>query len=121
MTPEQHIERLETEVSDIKRSLNELLELVKDMNKGLYGDARNNYTGVIKRQSLLEGELRELRAQIEMIKAKNVEQDIAINARRGLKAEALMWLKVLVLSITNALVLWAILKGLVGPDALLKH
>lgn len=120
MTTEQHIERLEKEVVEIKRNLDKLISLVEEMNSGLYGDEKNNHIGVIKRQSLLEEEVKNLKNQIEQIKAKNIEQDIAINARNNYKTEIMNWLRYITVGIIQIIVIWAIIKGTVSPDALLK-
>lgn len=121
MTTEQHISKLEKEVAQIQESLDELIDLVKEMNKGLYGDEKNNYVGVIKKQSDLEKSVAVLKKEIEDIKMKNLEQDIAINAKNNYKLEIVRWVKDIFVAIIQVIVIWAIIKGTIGPDALLKY
>ena len=117
---DKNIARLEMEITDIRKRLDTLIELVKEMNKGLYGDEKNNYIGVIKKQGILESEVANLKLQIEEIKQKNIQQDIAISAKRTYKEEIMTWVRYFIVSIINLVLLIAILKGTVGPDALLK-
>lgn len=117
---DKNIARLEMEITDIRKRLDTLIELVKEMNKGLYGDEKNNYIGVIKKQGILESEVANLKLQIEEIKQKNIQQDIAINAKRTYKEEIMTWVRYFIVSIINLVLLIAILKGTIGPDALLK-
>lgn len=117
---DKNIARLEMEITDIRKRLDTLIELVKEMNKGLYGDEKNNYIGVIKKQGILESEVANLKLQIEEIKQKNIQQDIAISAKRTYKEEIMTWVRYFIVSIINLVLLIAILKGTIGPDALLK-
>lgn len=117
---DKNIARLEMEITDIRKRLDTLIELVKEMNKGLYGDEKNNYIGVIKKQGILESEVANLKVQIEEIKQKNIQQDIAISAKRTYKEEIMTWVRYFIVSIINLVLLIAILKGTIGPDALLK-
>lgn len=117
---DKNIARLEMEIADIRKRLDTLIELVKEMNKGLYGDEKNNYIGVIKKQGILESEVANLKVQIEEIKQKNIQQDIAISAKRTYKEEIMTWVRYFIVSIINLVLLIAILKGTIGPDALLK-
>lgn len=127
MTTDQHIDKLEKdisevkeEVSEVKDSLNELIELVKEMNKGLYGDAKNNHIGVITRQILQEEEIKALKQEIEKIKKINADQDIAIGAKNTYKDWLIKYGYWIATGIAYIIILIGILKDVVDKDALLK-
>lgn len=120
MTTEEHIQQLDQDVREIKESLSILIELVTEMNKGLYGDAKNQHVGVIEKQSTMQLEITELKAAIAEIHKKNIEQDISINAKKSVKEDAINWGQKIVGWIIQGIVIYAIIKGVVGADALLK-
>ncbi len=114
------IEQLDIDVKDIIRSLDSLIELVQEMNKGLYGDPKNKHVGVIEKQAEMEKEIEGLRKDIEGINRRNIELDIILKAKKTFKDEAINWGQRLVAWIMQGLVLYAIFKGILGVDALLK-
>lgn len=98
MTTEQHINRLEKDinhinetVSDVKEQLKILVSLVNEMNKGLYGDAKNDHIGVIARQMIMNQEISELKQKIHLIEQKNVDQDLMIKTSKGIKHDYREW------------------------------
>jgi len=101
-----------------KETLGELVTLVKEMNKGLYGDERNKHTGVIDRQYQLEKKIDDLELMIHAIIKKNNEQDIEIGARKYNNREWLSWGKIIFIVASEIIFAYAIYKGIVSADAL---
>lgn len=120
MTVDQHIDKLEKDIGEVKVQLNQLITLVQEMNKGLYGDEKNDHIGVIERQKVLDGEVQGLKKEILEIHKKNVEQDIALQARKSLKNDLVEMGKEVVKWVINGIVIYFIFKGVVDADALLK-
>lgn len=120
----EKVTRLETElrmdIEGIKSDLKKLINLVDKMNVGLYGDEENNHVGVIDRQKYLEKRIDSLVQRIEEIEKKNVEQDVSILAKKQVNNSWMEWGKVILQAVINVIVILAVLKGLIGADALLK-
>jgi hypothetical protein len=120
MTTEQHIEKLEKDVNVIKEDLATLIDLVREMNKGLYGDPKHLHVGVIEKQKIMQTQIDELQKDIKDIHQKNKDQDIDIKAKKSLKSEAFDWGQRIIGWIIQAIVIYAVVKGVIGADALLK-
>ena len=85
------IELLKDEMSELKESVDELIILVKEMNKGLYGDPKNDHIGVIQRQRIMMDDINALNVEVALIKQKNEEQDISIRAKSSLRMTFATW------------------------------
>jgi len=103
-----------------KETLGELVALVKEMNKGLYGDERNKHTGVIDRQYQLEKKIDDLDLMIHAIIKKNNEQDIEIDAKKSNNNVWINWGQRAIRIVIECIVIYAVLKGVVEVDALHK-
>jgi len=103
-----------------RKILDELVLLVKEMNKGLYGDAKNKHTGVIDRQYLLEQKLVTVNQRIFDIEEKNRTQDTAIDAKKSANGTWVNWGKSAIRIAIELVVIYGILKGVVSVDALHK-
>lgn len=114
------IETIQHDMSELKESVDELIILVKEMNKGLYGDPKNDHIGVIERQRMMMEDIKVLNIEIAMIKHKNDEQDISIKAKDSLRSSAAAWGKRIVDIAITIIVMYAIMKGIVDADALLR-
>jgi len=126
MTTDQHIDKLEKDINgvkidirDVKDQLNKLITLVEAMNRGLYGDEENDHIGVIDRQKLLDKEVQDLKKEILDIHKKNIEQDIALQAKNTIKNDLVEKGKDIIAWVIKIIVAIAIYKGTIGPDALL--
>jgi len=106
------IEKLDMDVREIKEKLDgvynilgQVNESLKTLNLGLYGDEKNNYPGVIKRQETLEQKLSRLEKEIEDIHKKNKEQDVALQTKKNIwlqGLDAIKWGALVYLVIKNA-------------------
>lgn len=103
-----------------RKILDELVLLVKEMNKGLYGDAKNKHTGVIDRQYLLEQKLVTVNQRIFDIEEKNRTQDTAIDAKKSANGTWFNWGKTAIRIAIELVIIYGILKGVVSVDALHK-
>lgn len=126
MTTDQHIDKLEKDINgvkidirDVKDQLNKLIILIEAMNRGLYGDEENDHIGVIDRQKLLDKEVQDLKKEILDIHKKNIEQDIALQAKNTIKNDLVEKGKDIIAWVIKIIVAIAIYKGTIGPDALL--
>ena len=122
MTTDDHISKLETDISEVKEQLIHLIDLVEEMNKGLYGDEKNDHIGVIKRQRMLNEDVRLLKEEIVLIHKKNLEQDIALQAKKTFKSDSLSVIKEIVHWGITIFMLYYIWKNQTGldPDAVIK-
>jgi len=120
MDEERDLEKMKSKIEVIQATLDELVDLVKEMNKGLYGDKKNNHAGVIDRQIKQEAQIEILREEITLIHTKNKEQDIAIDAKKDVRNKLVETFKLIAWIVVNAIVSYAIFRGTVGADALLK-
>lgn len=126
MTTDQHIDKLEKDINgvkidirDVKDQLDKLIILIEAMNRGLYGDEENDHIGVIDRQKLLDKEVQDLKKEILDIHKKNIEQDIALQAKNTIKNDLVEKGKDIIAWGIKIIVAIAIYKGTIGPDALL--
>lgn len=119
MTPEQHIENLENKMSEVEERLSQLVILMEKMNKGLYGDEENDHIGVIARQKIFNQEIDILKQEIKDIHQKNIEQDIALQTKKGIRSDLYEAGKEIISFVIKAILLVGILKGFVDKDALL--
>ena len=128
MTTDQHITKVENDVIEIKAKMNGLeekvdaiLKLVEKMDAGLYGDRVNRHIGVIDRQAELEQAVTKINQEIAEIHKKNSDQDIEIRTKKSFKSELVEHGKELFKWGLNAFIIYLILKGVLGPDTLLKN
>jgi len=131
MTEAETIIELRNEVSEIKTSLTDLIKLVKQMNFGLYGDEVNDHPGLIKKQRLLEDDFNkrhgELEKEVEVLKSMITEfknkiddKDIAESTKDKVNGTWVYWGKKAIEIAIQVIVIYAVLKGIVGVDTLLK-
>jgi hypothetical protein len=123
MTTDQHISKLEKDIEDVKDQLDKLITLVQEMNKGLYGDVKNDHIGVIEKQKLLSDELSDIKKEILDIHKKNLEQDIALQTKKTFKGDILVKIKEFVHWGITVFMLYYIWKNQTGldPDAVMKY
>jgi len=121
MTPEQQLAKMEKEVSSLSGKVDTILQLVQKMDVGLYGDEKNKHTGVIEKQILLEQEIESLKEKIEVLNKRNSEQELAYKTKKSFKDELIEYAKELGKWIINGVVVYLVIKGIVSPEALLKH
>lgn len=119
MTPEQHIENLESKMTEVEHKLGHLITLIEKMNKGLYGDEANDHIGVIARQKLFSQDIDQINKEIREIHKKNIEQDIALQTKKSLKSDLIDTGKDIVAWIIKIVLIVGILRGIVDMDALL--
>jgi len=120
MTESQTIKQLTDEVSDIKRSLTDLVKLVKQMNFGLYGDEVNDHPGLIKKQRILEEEIEKVKKVVNELKDEIDQKDIKESTKDKVNDRWVYWGKKAIEIAIQVIVIYAVLKGVVGVDALLK-
>jgi hypothetical protein len=120
VTTEQHIHKLEKDVNDIKGSLDQLIALVREMNKGLYGDEKNDHVGVIEKQRSMQKDIDRLYKEILIITQKNEEQDTLLHAKKSVRGEFITWGQRIIGWIFQGIVIYLIMKGFIGADALIK-
>jgi len=120
MTESETIKKLRDEVSEIKVSLTDLIKLVKQMNFGLYGDEVNDHPGLIKKQRMLEEEIEGLKKTVSELKDKIDEKDIKESTKDKVNDRWVYWGKKAIDLAIQIIVIYAVVKGIVGVDALLK-
>jgi hypothetical protein len=118
---------VEKEVKEVKdtlkilvTSVNKLSASVTKMNSGLYDDDENNHIGIITKYRLLKEEVESLKGEVTAIKQVNKDQDLAINTEKKVANKWLVWGKTLLRVIIEVVVVFAVMKGIIGADALLK-
>ena len=131
MTDAEAINELKTEVSEIKGSLDKLINLVKQMNFGLYGDEVNDHPGLIKKQRVmeedfnkrhggLEGEVYALKKMLSELKNDLEDKDITESTKDKVNGNWVYWGKKAIEMVIQIIVIYAVVKGIIGADALLK-
>jgi predicted nucleic acid-binding Zn-ribbon protein len=110
---------MDTELLSMKGDISTILQLVQKMDTGLYGDSKNKYEGVIDRQHYLEEEIYKLKEEVQKINNKTHDTDITSTTKKGFKIELIENSKELGKWIINIIVIYMILKGLIGADAIL--
>ena len=120
MTPEEQIAKMEKEISDVNEKVDTILQLVKEMNIGIYGDAKNRHRGVIDKQNDLEGEIDDIRKQIFEINKRTDDRDLEVKTKITFKSELIEGFKETFKFCIKAVIIYLILKGVLGPDTLLK-
>src|SRR6478736_45353 len=112
----QKITFVEREISDIKENVNTILQLLQKVDVGLYGDSKNKHKGVIDKQIDLEDEIDDLKRQIHEIHRRNEDKEIESKTKKSLKTEAIETAKDTFKWVIKAIVIYLILKGVLGPD-----
>jgi hypothetical protein len=106
---------LEATVKEIGETLSSMNTKLDKISLGIYGDKENNHLGLIEKQikleNKLETEVKDLKDQINEIKKKNEEQDIAIKAKKNL------WVKIIEVAKWVGLA-YLVGKGIFGADTL---
>src|SRR6187401_1826560 len=114
MTPEERIAKMEKEISDVNEKVDTILQLVKEMNIGIYGDAKNRHRGVIDKQNDLEGEIDDIRKQIFEINRRYDDKDLESKAKKTFKSELIEYAKDAFKFGVKAVIVYLILKGVLG-------
>jgi len=117
----QQVDQLEKELKGVQDTLNkEVLPLLNRIVRGLDGDKENQTEGLIRGMQRMQDEIKELQKRQALSDKKDEDQDIAINAKNSLKNDAANWGQRIVGWIIQGIVIYAIIKGVIGADALLK-
>lgn len=118
MTTEQEITELKTDMSEIKDKIADVYDILAQVNEnikmisiGLYGDEKNDHTGIIKKHKLLEDKITELERRITQIDKTNLEQDILLGAKKNIWSKILEYVK-------WAGLIYLVMKGVFGIDSL---
>lgn len=118
MTTEQEITELKTDMSEIKDKIADVYDILAQVNEnikmisiGLYGDEKNDHTGIIEKHRLLESKIKDLETRISQIDKKNIEQDILLGAKKNIWSKILEYVK-------WAGLIYLVIKGVFGIDSL---
>lgn len=123
MALETRVEKIEGKLDsqwEVLGQINEKLKKLDTIETGLFGNEIIGHEGVIKKQADLQHQIDSLVKKIEHIEQKNRDQDLEIGAKNSVKNRWIEIGKMIAQIVIQTVAIIAILKGIMGVDALLK-